>query len=64
MKRKPTIEELETILSSDNEPMILIQSDGSISTRIGRGSKMWKRTKQILTAKTQNGHENLGGGSY
>jgi len=64
MKRKPTIAELEAILDSDEEPMIFIQPDGSISTRRGRGSKLWKRTQQPLTAKAQNGHENLGGGSY
>jgi hypothetical protein len=63
-KRKPTIAELEAILNSDKEPLIFIQPDGSVHTRRGRGSKLWKRTQQPLTAKAQNGHENLGSGSY
>jgi hypothetical protein len=48
-KRKPSIAELEAILDSDKEPLIFIQPDGSISTRKGRGSKLWKRTQQPQT---------------
>ena len=63
-KRKPSLAELDRILDSDEGKDVYILPNGEITTRKKRGSKLWKRAQQPLTAKGQNGHENLGRGTY
>jgi hypothetical protein len=47
MKKKPTIEELQKILDSDEHVKIYIRPDGSISTRKSKKSVEWDRIKDV-----------------
>ena len=47
MKKKPTIEELQKILDSDDKAIIYIRPDGSITTRKSKNSVVWDRFKDL-----------------
>lgn len=45
MKKKPTIEELQKILESDDAATIYIRPDGSITTKKSKKYVVWDRIK-------------------